>query len=68
MFQVKRRSWRDYAVAVAAAVSDDLSAQEAAFADLHRPAPQVTTLRLLDVLAWKLGRRAPADDVAAVPD
>ena len=66
--RVRRRSWRDYAVAVAAAVSDDLSAQEAAFADLHRLAPQVTTLRLLDVLAWKLGRRAPEDDVAAVPD
>ena len=38
------------------------------FADLHRLAPQVTTLRLLDVLAWKVGRRAPQDDVAAMPD
>lgn len=65
--RVRRRSWRDHAVAVAAAVSDDLSAQEAAFADLQRLAPRVTTLRLLDVLAWELGRRATEDDVAAVP-
>ena len=66
--RVRTRSWRDYAVAVATAVSDDLSTQEAAFAELHRLAPQVTALRLLDVLAWKVGRRAPQDDVAAMPD
>lgn len=66
--RVKRRSWRDYAVAVGTAMSDDLSTQEQAFARLHELAPQVSTLRLLDVLAWKLGRRAPEDDVAAIPD
>ena len=52
---------------IATAVSEDLSKQEAAFADLHRLAPQVTQLRLLDVLAWKVGRRAPQDDVADIP-
>ena len=66
--RVRTRSWRDYAVAVATAVSQDLSTQEEAFADLHRIAPQVTQLRLLDVLAWKVGRRAPEDDVAGIPD
>ena len=66
--RARTRSWRDYAVAIATAVSEDLSSQQAAFTDLHRLAPQVTTLRLLDVLAWKLGRRAPEDDVAAIPD
>lgn len=65
--RVRRRSWRDYAVAVAAAVSEDLTSQRAAFAELQELAPRVSTLRILDVLAWKLGRRAPAAD-AAIPD
>lgn len=66
--RVKRRSWRDYAVAVATAMSNDLSSQQQAFARLHALARQVSTLRLLDVLAWRLGRRAPEDDAAAIPD
>jgi hypothetical protein len=33
--------------------------------DLLAP-PQVSTLRLLDVLSWRIGRRAPADDAATV--
>ncbi len=48
-------------------VSEDLCSQRAALAELHELAPQVSTLRILDVLAWKVGRRAPADD-AAIPD
>jgi hypothetical protein len=66
--RVRSRSWRNYAVAVATAVNQDLSTQEEAFADLHRLAPQVTQLRLLDVLAWKVGRRAPEDDFVGIRD
>lgn len=63
----RQRSWRDYAVAVTEAVSSDLSRQEAVFAHLQQRAPQVATLRLLDVLAWKLGRRSPEHDPSAAP-
>jgi hypothetical protein len=66
--RVRRRSWRDYAVAVAGAVSHDLSSQPEVFTQLRELAPQVSTLRLLDVLAWKLGKRAFEKDIAAVPD
>jgi hypothetical protein len=65
--RVRQRSWRDYAVAVAAAVSKDLTDQPAALAELQELAPQVSTLRILDVLAWKVGRRAPADDATGIP-
>lgn len=65
--RVRRRSWRDYTVAVAAAVSHDLSSQPEAFALLGALAPQVTTLRLLDVVAWKLGRRGSRGDLAGMP-
>lgn len=70
-FPVQRvvgRSWRAYTVTVAAAMSHDLSSQPAAFAQLGALAPRVSPLRLLDVVAWKLGRRAPKDDIASIPD
>jgi hypothetical protein len=53
-----------YAVAVATAINDDLQSQQSVFDELHDLAPQVSRLRLLDVLAWKVGRRSPADDAA----
>jgi hypothetical protein len=61
----RRRSWRDYAVAIAHAMDDDLSGQREVFTDLHRPAPPVSRLRLLDVLAWKIGQRVAAGTNAA---
>jgi len=65
--RMRRRSWRHYAVAVTAAVSADLTAQEAVFGQLQPLAPGVSTLRLLDVLAWKVGRRPPASDPVCAP-
>jgi hypothetical protein len=61
------RSWREYAVAVALAMGHDLTSQPEPFARLHELAPQVSTLRLLDVVAWKTGRSAPPAETTAVP-
>jgi hypothetical protein len=65
--RVRRRSWRDYAVAVTAAVSSDLTAQEKVLGQLQPLAPGVSTVRLLDVLAWKVGRRPPPSDPVCAP-
>lgn len=48
-----------YFVDVAAAISADLDAQPEAFAELAAQVPDVSSLRLLDVLAWRAGRRRP---------
>lgn len=57
-----------YAVAVATAINDDLRSQQSVFDELHELAPQVSRLRSRDVLAWKVGRRSPADDRADMPN
>ena len=63
-----RRSWRDYAVAIAEAMGADLSSQREAFSTLHERAPQVTVLRVLDVVAWNLGRRRPSTEAHSAPE
>lgn len=55
------RSWADYMTAVSLAVAEDLREQESTWSELAaltRPVqgPQISRLRLLDVVAWNAGR------------
>lgn len=54
----RTRSWCAYAVAIAEAMSSDLIEQQAAFDELHGLTPQVSVLRVLDVVAWNTGKQA----------
>lgn len=54
-----RRAWRDFVVLYAAAVQDDLRREASLWSEIARLAtePPITTLRALDIVAWKAGQQ-----------
>lgn len=64
--RVAKRTWEEYFTQVMLAMRDDLSRAPEAWDELSRPAtaaePALTELRVLDILAWSLGRGAGASD------
>lgn len=55
-----RRAWEDFVVLFAAAVQDDLRREKDFWAEIVSMAsePPITSLRALDIVAWKAGQRS----------